>query len=67
MSKKYKVMPKNMQIKSAAMLLKKNYGIEPDLIDLQSEIDSTLTFGENWNLLEEKYIHRKLKGGLSSK
>ena len=60
-------MPKKMQIKSAAMLLKKNYGIEPDLIDLQSEIDSTLTFGENWNLLEEKYIHIKLKGGLSSK
>ena len=56
-------MPKKMQIKSAAMLLKKNFNIEPDLIDLQSEIDSTLTFGENWTIIEEKYIHRKLKGG----
>jgi hypothetical protein len=64
MAKKYRVMPKEMQIKSAAMLLKKNYNIEPDLIDLRSEIDSTLTFGENWNLIEEKYVHRKLKGGV---
>jgi len=63
MSRKSRIMPKKMQIKSAAMLLKKNFNIEPDLIDLQSEIDSTLTFGENWTIIEEKYIHRKLKGG----
>lgn len=33
----------------------KSYNIEWDLIDLESEIDSKLTFEENWNYLKQKF------------
>jgi len=36
-------------------LLKRNYKIEHDVIDVVAEVDSTLTFGENWNCIKEKY------------
>ena len=36
-------------------LLKRNYKIEHDVIDVVAEVDSTLTFGENWNWIKEKY------------
>ena len=38
-------------------LLKRNYKIEPDLIDVEAEVDSTLTFQENWNQIKRKYIN----------
>ena len=36
-------------------LLKRNYGIEFDIIDVVAEVDSTLTFSENWFHIKEKY------------
>ncbi len=39
-------MPKNLQIKKLRKLLKSK-GIEPDLIDLEALVDSTLTYPEN--------------------
>lgn len=41
-------------------LLKKNYKIEHDVIDLQSEVDETLTFEENWNKIKRKFIKLRL-------
>lgn len=40
-------------------LLRTNYNIVTDLIDLESEIDSSLTYSENWNNIKEKYITNK--------
>ena len=57
----HKVMPYKMQVSSVKMLLSKNYKIEPDLIDIESEIDATLTFTENWEHIFDKYIRPKLK------
>lgn len=37
-------------------LLSKNYKIEPDLIDLESEIDSKLTLRENWSHIKRRYV-----------
>ena len=36
-------------------LLKTNYKIEHDVIDVVAEVDSTLTFSENWFHIKEKY------------
>lgn len=36
-------------------LLKRNYKISFDVIDIVAEVDSTLTFEENWNHIKEKY------------
>lgn len=41
-------------------LLKKNYGIEGDIIDLETEVDETLTFEENLNKIKRKYVKMKL-------
>lgn len=37
-------------------LLKRNYKIESDLIDLQSEVDNTLTMSENWYNIKTKFL-----------
>ena len=37
-------------------LLKRNYNIEFDIIDIVAEVDSTLTFGENWTHIKDNYI-----------
>ena len=42
------------------MLLVNNYGFDGDEIDLESEIDSELTFGENWNKIKLKYVERRV-------
>ena len=36
-------------------LLKRNYKIPVDLIDVQAEVDSTLTFQENWFHIKYTY------------
>jgi hypothetical protein len=36
-------------------LLKTNYKIEPDLIDVEAEVDSELTFCENWSQFKDKF------------
>lgn len=36
-------------------LLRRNYKIDVYLIDVVAEVDSTLTFQENWFALKEKY------------
>jgi len=37
-------------------LLKRNYRIPTDLINLQDEVDSTLTMSENWFNIKEKFL-----------
>jgi len=37
-------------------LLKRNYKIEPDTIDLYAVVDSTLTFSENWQNIKEQFV-----------
>jgi len=37
-------------------LLKKNYGIDPQTIDVDARVDSTLDFGENWTIIKE-FVH----------
>jgi hypothetical protein len=36
-------------------LLKRNYKIPCDLIDVHAEVDSTLTFQENWNHIKREF------------
>lgn len=36
-------------------LLKRNYKIPADLIDVHAEVDSTLTFQENWHHIKRTY------------
>lgn len=38
-------------------LLKTNYNIIPDLIDIESEVDTSLSFQENWRLIHDKYVN----------
>jgi hypothetical protein len=35
-------------------LLTKNYKIDPSIIDLEAQVDGTLSYGENWNIIKEK-------------
>lgn len=42
------------------MIFEKNYGVETDLFDWESEIDFRLTFGENFGQLFEKLNKRGL-------
>ena len=42
-------------------LLRFNYGYAGDEIDLEAEIDDTLTFGENWHAIKTKYFIRSQK------
>ena len=37
-------------------LLKRNYRIESDKIDLHALVDMTLTFSENWQSIKENYV-----------
>ncbi len=34
-------------------LLKRNYKIDTQTIDVESLVDSSLTFGENWTIIKE--------------
>ena len=34
-------------------LLKRNYGIDPQTVDVEAHVDSELTYGENWNMIKE--------------
>ena len=37
-------------------LLKRNYKMPTDLINLKDEVDSTLTMPENWFNIKEKFL-----------
>lgn len=40
-------------------LLRTNYGIDVSTIDVEMEVDSQLSFVENWNIIQEKFrIHK---------
>jgi len=47
---------KAFMINGIKNLLKRNYKIEADVIDIEAEVDSILTFQENWNQIKKKYI-----------
>jgi hypothetical protein len=50
-------MPKNKEflVTGIKNLLKTNYLVDTDLIDVEAEVDATLEFGENWNIIKKKY------------
>jgi hypothetical protein len=50
-------MTKNKEFLVAGIrnLLKTNYCIAFDVIDVEAEVDSTLSFQENWKFIKEKY------------
>jgi len=52
-------------IKGIENLLKRNYKIELDKIDLIAEVDKKLTFSENWNVIKKKFIQPKLSERLN--
>ncbi len=60
-SKGKQTMNKQMQKIGIAMILKKNYKIESDLIDLEAHVDSKLTYSENWTNIRDKFIEPKLQ------
>jgi hypothetical protein len=37
-------------------LIKNNYAVATDIIDLNAEVDDRLTMAENWRLIKEKII-----------
>ncbi len=56
-------MTKNKEFLVAGIrnLLKTNYCIAFDVIDIEAEVDSTLSFQENWKFIKEKYHIISLK------
>ena len=46
---------KDFVVAGIKTLLEKNYKIPSDLIDVEVEVDSTLTFSENWNHIKEEF------------
>jgi lipopolysaccharide biosynthesis regulator YciM len=34
-------------------LLRRNYAIDPQTVDVEAYVDSTLEFGENWTIIKE--------------
>lgn len=52
-------MNKKCQIAGIKLLLY-NYKIESDLIDLESLIDSKISFSENWHLIKSEFVTNKL-------
>ena len=44
---------KSFMVNGIRNLLKRNYDIEKDIIDIEAEVDSTLTFQENWSIIKE--------------
>jgi len=50
---------KQTMIEGIKNLLKTDYGIDTDLIDVEAEVDNTLTFEENWRHIKDKYIKHK--------
>ena len=55
------VVNKSFILNGIKMILEKNYGINTDtMIDLEAEIDETLSFEENWTIIKEKVNLREL-------
>ena len=40
-------------------LLKRNYKIEWDTVDVVAEVDDALSFRENWTLIKARYVRYK--------
>ena len=54
-------MNKKFIVEGIKNLLKTNYNIEKDVIDVESEVDTSLTFQENWNIIKNKYVKILMK------
>jgi hypothetical protein len=52
------IMNKKCQVAGIKLLLS-NYKIESDLIDLDSLIDSKISFLENWKLIKNEFVINK--------
>jgi hypothetical protein len=44
------------QVSGIKLLLKKNYKIQIDTIDIDSLVDTTLSFSENWSKIKSEYV-----------
>lgn len=53
-------MNKKMIINGIKMLLEKNYKIDSHTIDLTAEVDSSLSFEENWRIIHDTFVKPKL-------
>ena len=42
-------------------LLKRNYHIPLYSVDVESEVDSKLSFAENWTIIKMKYVKRQMR------
>jgi len=51
-----KKISKAFMVNGIKNLLKRNYKREADVIDIEAEVDSALTFQENWNQIKRKFI-----------
>lgn len=51
---------KSSMINGIKMILKKNYSVETDLVDVKSLVDSGLSYGENYNKVFEYCEKRRL-------
>jgi hypothetical protein len=49
-------MNKEFKINGIKLLIKKNYGVSPDLFDFESIIDNSLTMSENWFEIKPKVL-----------
>ncbi len=47
---------KEFTIAGIKNLMKTNYGVPADLIDLESHVDSSLSMPENWFKIKEKVL-----------
>lgn len=52
---------KKCKVAGIRLLLKKDYHIDRYVIDVEAEVDSTLSFSENWTNIKDKYVKPKIK------
>ena len=48
------------QIQGMKMIFHRNYGVELDLVDWYSLVDSTLTYPENYSIIHKELMKRQL-------
>jgi len=47
---------KAFKIAGIKNLMRTNYNVSPDMIDLEAEVDNNITMAENWSNMKERVI-----------
>jgi hypothetical protein len=55
---------KEFIVEGIKTLLRRNYNIDSQTIDVWALVDSTLTFGENWTIIKEEILINREKYSL---